>query len=95
MMQVSLIPWLQALQSSALPRYRKSCIQPPRGHIYFKHVWGGGAYFVVMQPRIKNKSKLPAREQTIPDQSSHKRVERGGGGGGGLLNLFHWKGGLL
>ena len=36
-----------------------------------------------MQPRIKNKSKLPAREQTIPDQSSHKRVERGGGGGGG------------
>ena len=118
MMQVSLFPWLQTLQSSALPRYRKSCSQPPKGHVYFKHVWGGAGgliwfskveklkykKLVVMQPRFKNKSKLPAREQNIPDQSARsntvyhllvKNSKKEWSGGGGVLTFCHWKGGLL
>ena len=115
MMQVSLIPWLQALQSSALPRHRKSCSQPPKGHMYFKHVWGGEGLIwfskveklkykklVVMQPRFKNKSKLPAREQNIPDQSTrsntvyHLLVKNSKKEwSGGVLTFCHWKGGLL
>ena len=46
-----------------------------------------------MQPRIKNKSKLPAREQTIPDQSTHKRMERGGGEG--VINFLPLKRGFI
>ena len=40
-----------------------------------------------MQPRFQNKSKLPAREQNIPDQSTQSNtvysIQSGAGGGGG------------
>ena len=51
-----------------------------------------------MQPRFQNKSKLPAREQNIPDQSTQSNTVysiQSGAGGGGVLTFFHWKGALL
>ena len=50
-----------------------------------------------MQPRFQNKSKLPAREQNIPDQSTQSNTVYSiqSGAGGGVLTFFHWKGALL
>ena len=50
-----------------------------------------------MQPRFQNKSKLPAREQNIPDQSTQSNtvysIQSGAGGGG--INFLPLKRGFI
>ena len=65
------------------------------GDIFISNTFGGGgAYFVVMQPRIKNKSKLPAREQTIRISPLINEWS-GGGGGEGVINFLPLKRGFI